>query len=305
MPPAIKNFIRRDEAVFLLAWCSGYIGAKIGLPFTGTFTLLFYRYVLVVLIVAVFVTWKRQWVKPTAASLIIGFLGHFIWMSTVYKSLELGMSAGAAALIAAMQPALTALLAPALLGEANTKRQWLGIAIGFAGVCIFVSQDVVLGGVAAWIYLLPAAATASLTAVTLLERRGELSATTAPIPIATSLFYQAAITAALLAPLAWWFEGFHAAWTQPVFALSLLWLAVFPTLVAYGVMLHLIRTRDAARVSALQYFVPPVTMLLAYAAFGEELTLYGLLGLAVTAVGFYFLHRTAADHYCKVFVCHK
>lgn len=300
----LKNFIQRDEVLFLFAWCSGYIGAKIGLPLAGTYTLLFYRYALVVVLVGAYVTWRRQWVRPTAASLTIGFLGHFVWLVAVYQSLEHGMGAGAAALIAAMQPILTALLAPLVLGESNSMRQWLGIGIGFLGVCIFVSQDVLFGGISAWVYLLPGISTASLTAVTLMERRGKLSTETAPIPIMTSLFWQGAITLVLLAPLAWAFEGFAAEW-QPVLLFSVAWLAVFPSLVAYGVMLHLIRTRDAARVSALQYFVPPVTMVLAYVAFGEQLNGYGLLGLLVTAIGFYFLHRNAAVHYCKAFVCHK
>jgi len=34
------------EAAFLLVWSSGFIGAKFGLPYAGTFTFLFRRYLL-------------------------------------------------------------------------------------------------------------------------------------------------------------------------------------------------------------------------------------------------------------------
>ena len=43
-------------------------------------------------------------------------------------------------------------------------------------------------------------------------------------------------------------------------------------------MFRLIRTRDATRVSALQYFVPPTTMIIAWLVFGEVLSVNGMVG---------------------------
>ena len=51
------SFMKPDEALFLLLWSSGYIGAKIGLPLAGTFTLLFLRYALVI-------CWWLLWFPP-------------------------------------------------------------------------------------------------------------------------------------------------------------------------------------------------------------------------------------------------
>jgi drug/metabolite transporter (DMT)-like permease len=59
------------------------------------------------------------------------------------------------------------------------------------------------------------------------------------------------------------------------------------SILSFFLMLHLIRTRNAARVSSLQYFVPPVTMLIAWPVFGEALSLLGFMGLFITAGGFY------------------
>ena len=72
--------------------------------------------------------------------------------------------------------------------------------------------------------------------------------------------------------------------------LVVLWLVVG----AYGLMFRLIRTRAATRVSALQYFAPPVTMLIALPVFGEALTINGLAGLLVTSAGFWLMARGAA-----------
>ena len=55
------TFLRCDETLFLLLWSSGYIGAKLGVPLAGTFTLLFWRYALVIVIVGLIVTWRDEW----------------------------------------------------------------------------------------------------------------------------------------------------------------------------------------------------------------------------------------------------
>ena len=164
-------FLRRDELLFLVLWSSGYIGAKIGLPHAGTFTLLFYRYLLAIIIVAVVVTFLHGWRKPDFSTLLTGVFAHFVWLVAILKAFEFGIGAGAAALIAALQPILTGALAPFLLNERNTKLQWLGILTGLVGVVVFVNADSGNSNVALWVYSLPFIATASLTFITILERR--------------------------------------------------------------------------------------------------------------------------------------
>lgn len=296
----MMTFLRRDEALFLLFWSSGYIGAKLAVPLAGTFTLLFWRYALVIVVVGLIVTWRDEWRRPDAGTFLTGFWAHFVWLVAILKALEFGIGAGAAALIAAMQPAFTALLAPLFLNERNSILQWVGVGVGFAGVVIFIGADSGASGAALWVYALPVLATASLTFVTLWERRRasiklEIAANTSSpsepdMPIFTSLFWQGALTVLLLLPLAQQFENFAADWRIELF-LGVIWLAVIASVGAYGLMFHLIRTRAATRVSALQYFVPPVTMLIAWFVFGEGLTLNGLAGLIVTSAGFWLMAR--------------
>lgn len=42
--------------LFVVVWSSGFVGAKYGLAFAGPFTILFWRYLLVVLLLAVLVS---------------------------------------------------------------------------------------------------------------------------------------------------------------------------------------------------------------------------------------------------------
>lgn len=289
------TFLRRDEALFLLLWSSGYIGAKLGVPLAGTFTLLFWRYALVLAVVAIIVTWRGEWRRPDAGTFLTGFWAHFVWLVAILKAFEFGIGAGAAALIAAMQPVLTALLAPVILGERNSALQWAGIAVGFAGVVIFIGADSGMTGAALWVYVLPGLATASLTFITLWERwrtARPCANASPPMPIFTALFWQGALAAALLLPLAERFEGFAADW-QAELVLAIIWLAVVVSVLAYALMFRLIRTRDATRVSALQYFVPPTTMIIAWLVFGEVLSVNGMAGLLVTSAGFWLMARGA------------
>lgn len=289
---SVMSLLRRDKILFLLVWSSGYIGAKYGLPHAGTFTLLCLRYLLVIAVMAVIVTIRREWRRPDSGTFLTGFLAHFVWLVVIFKAFEFGISAGAEALIAAMQPALTALLAPVFLNERNSWLQWAGIAVGFLGVVIFVGADRTATGAALWVYLLPLLASASLTFITIWERR-RTSNPAGDMPIFTSLFWHAALTAGLLVPLALWFEKFAATWNGDL-VFSVIWLVVVVLVLAFGLIFHLIRTREATRVSALQYFVPPVTMILAWIVFAEALTLNGMAGLGVTMAGFWLMQRGAA-----------
>ena len=87
------NFLRRDEALFLLLWSSGYIGAKLGVPLAGTFTLLFWRYALVLAVVALIVTWRGEWRRPDAGTFLTGFWAHFVWLVAILKAFEYGIGA--------------------------------------------------------------------------------------------------------------------------------------------------------------------------------------------------------------------
>jgi drug/metabolite transporter (DMT)-like permease len=284
-----RRIIGADELLFLLLWSSGYIGSKIGLPLSGTFTLLFFHYVIAVLLVGAYVNLRSEWHRPDHRSLLIGFLGHFLWRIAVLKALEFGISTGSAVLIAAMQPVLTALTAPYLLAERNHLYQWLGVLAGFVGVAVFVWGDAEFSGIPLVIYLLPSIAMISLTAITIIERRGA-ARMTPMLPIMTSLFWQLLVTLICLAPLADWVEGFAAEWVLP-FVFSIVWLGVVVSILSFFLMLHLIRTRNAARVSSLRYFAPPVTMLIAWSVFGKALSFFGFMGLFITAGGFFLIHR--------------
>jgi drug/metabolite transporter (DMT)-like permease len=104
------------------------------------------------------------------------------------------------------------------------------------------------------------------------------------LAVDVGLFYQCLGTALAVTIPAFLLEGLATEW-DPVLIGALLWLTLGVSLAAYAFMWLLIERIDATRVASLFYFGPPVTMLMAWVAFGDSLLATDLIGLGVIAVG--------------------
>jgi drug/metabolite transporter (DMT)-like permease len=283
------------ELLFVLLWNSGFIGAEYGLPFAGPWTLLFWRYAALTTILGLWLglrgrlTWPgRQAVGYTA---LVGVLAHGVWLSCALISLNLGVPAGIVALVTALQPLLTGTLSGVVLGERTDAWQWLGLILGFCGVVIAVGARLSLDTtIPVSGYLIPFGSVIAITAASLLQRRREQHGATTRLADDTILFYQSAATALALLLPAWWLEAFATEWTLPFIA-TMSWLVLVVSLGAYWSMWRLLVRHDATRVASLFYLSPPVTMLMAWAAFDDQLILSDVLGLAVAGVGVMLVYR--------------
>jgi drug/metabolite transporter (DMT)-like permease len=95
---------------------------------------------------------------------------------------------------------------------------------------------------------------------------------------------QFAAAGLVLLPLSLAFETRAVEWTGSfVFALG--WLVLVLSFGAISVLLLLIRRGAATRVSSLMYLVPPVTALVAWMLFDEQLTTSAFAGMALAAAG--------------------
>jgi drug/metabolite transporter (DMT)-like permease len=283
------------EALFVLTWNSGFIGAEFGLPNAGPFTQLFWRYLTLTGLLAAWLALARRLTWPgwpaAGTAAVVGVLAHGVWLSCALVALDLGVPAGVVALVTALQPLVTGALSGPVVGEPTAPRQWLGLGVGFLGVAIAVGGRLAGDGPApAAGYLLPFLAVLAITAASLTQRRLERDGAARRLPLAETLLFQAAATALALLPPALLLEGLATHWT-PAFVAATAWLVGVVSLGAYGLMWVLIARRDATRVASLFYLSPPVTMVMAWLAFGDPVTGGDLLGLAVAAAGVALVHR--------------
>ncbi|TFI59290.1 DMT family transporter [Sphingomonas parva] len=278
-------------ALFVLLWSTGFIGARLGLPHSGPLTFLSLRYgVALVLLALVALATRAPWPRRPAAIghyAVAGLLVHGLYLGGVFVGISLGVEAGVSALIVGLQPLLTAALAGALLGERVSARQWLGLALGLAGVALVLAGKLGQGPGDALGSLACVAALLGITAGTLYQKRF-----CADMDLRTGGVVQFAAAGLATAPLALLGEGWAVDWTGE-FVFALLWLVLVLSIGAVTLLYLLIRRGAAAEVASLFFLVPPCTALIAWPLFGETLGAAALAGMLLTAAGVAMASRRA------------
>jgi drug/metabolite transporter (DMT)-like permease len=276
-------------ALFVLLWSTGFIGAKLGLPYAEPLTFLLIRFACVIgLLGLLAIGLRRPW--PRSAQqyghlAVAGSLLHGGYLSGVFSAINNGMGAGVVALIVGVQPLLTAFLGGWMLAERLNLRQWVGFVLGFGGVVLVVWDKLGVGGVTLASLLLSAMALLSMTAGTLYQKRY-----CGAMDLWSGSVVQFAAAALVLLPFALAIETMQVSWTgRFVFALS--WLILVLSIGAISLLHILIKRGAATRVSALFYLTPPTTAVLAYLVFDERLTPTALAGMALAALGVWLALR--------------
>jgi drug/metabolite transporter (DMT)-like permease len=281
--------LRAMPIVFVLIWSTGFVVARFGMPYAPPLTFLSWRYALSVLAFAVWIrlsraAWpvgRQQWLHLA----VTGVLMHAGYLGGVWAAVKGGIGAGTVALIVGLQPVLTALWVSASGQERRaTGRQWLGLALGLAGLLLVVGQKLGVGEVRAGTLTLAVLALFSITAGTLYQKRYVVRC-----DVRTANTVQLAAAFAVSAPLAM-LESGGIDW-QPQVIGAMAWSVLVLTLGGSSLLYLLVQRGAATSVSSLMYLVPPCTALLAWLMFGELLTASVLFGLALTALGVWLVVR--------------
>lgn len=293
------------ELLFVLLWNSGFIGAEYGLPYAPPLTLLLWRYLALSGLLGLWLVATGRWAWPgrqaAGRTALVGVLAHGVWLGCALAALDMDVPAGIVALVTALQPMLTGAFAGVVAGEHTDARQWVGLTLGFCGVAIAVGARLSVDASTPVVgYLLPFGSVVAITAASLLQRRWAQQGQHKPLAMDTTLFIQSTATALALALPAWWIEGLATQWTPPFIA-TMAWLILAVSLGAYAAMWRLLDKQEATRVASLFYLSPPVTMLMAWIAFGDGLRLTDLAGLVVAGIGVLMVYRigTAPDTVAK------
>src|SRR5688572_17062481 len=140
--------------VFVLIWSTGFVVARYGMPHAPPLGFLAWRYALSIAAFALWIAWSRPaWPRSGAQWLhlaVTGALMHGGYLGGVWAAVKADISAGTVALIVGLQPLLTAVWVSASGAEHRVSaRQWLGLALGLAGLLLVVSRKLGVGEVTA------------------------------------------------------------------------------------------------------------------------------------------------------------
>lgn len=285
----IKRPITILSVGFVLLWNSGFIAAEYGLPYTGPYTLLFWRYLALTLLLFIYliVRGRLRWQgwKVACTNMLIGILAHGVWLICVLLALDKDVPAGIVALLVSLQPLTTGAFSGFITGERTHFFQWMGLIVGFLGVVVTVSFRIDPGdNQSLFGYLIPLGSVGGITVASLIQRKMEIRNKNSKLPVDITLFYQSLGTVLVFTLPAFVLENFATEWKSS-FILTLIWLTVAVSAGAYTLMWMLIERIKATRVASLFYLGPPVTMLMGWTAFGDRVEIMDITGLVIVLGG--------------------
>ena len=271
-------------ALFVLLWSTGFIGARLGMPYAEPVSFLVLRYsIVLVLLLVLALVMKAPWPGRRLAlhSMVVGMLLHGGYLGAVFWAIDRGLPAGITAMIVGLQPLSVAVLAGLVLGERISLRHWGGLAIGLAGLIMVVGLKISPGnaGITPFNVAVVVGAMLASTAGTIYQKRFA-----AHVPLRTGTIWQylgALVPSAIYALL---FESFEFYWNGDlIFALA--WLVIVLSIVSIFLLMVLIRQGSVSQVASLFYLVPASTATIAFFLFGEQLDGVQLVGMVLCALG--------------------
>lgn len=271
------------SVALIVTWSSGFIGAELAARAEGEpITVLTWRFVVLagILVVAMLVA-RRRWPRWSSwrRQGTIALLSQFGYLLMIFEGVRFGVDGGTASLIAALQPMLVATVAGRFLGERANAWMWSGMLLGFAGVALVVSGQLDASGAPLWAFALPVVGVLCLGTGTVLQRRWHMHD-----DLLQTIAMQSIVAAGafLLVALV---RGQAAPPTSLDLWGAILWLVVLASLGGYVLYVTVTRSHGATFVSTMLYLTPPTTMLWVWLVFGSPVSVLGIVGMAVAAVG--------------------
>lgn len=276
------------EAALVISWSAGFVGIRFAIDHAPLFLILLWRSLVSGLILLPFALaiGPKIRMKDAVPQMFFGALAMSGYLAGFALAISHGVPTGLVALITDMLPLAVAILSWPVLGQALTARQWLGSFIGLTGVLIASGWSLDIGNVPLWAYGLPVLGTLSLALATLLQKRSPAGA----MPVHQSLCIQCLSASAIFALFAWR-EGSVLPVLDSGFVGGILWLVFVATFGAWSLYYLALKKSSPARVTAILYLSPPVTMIWAFIMFGEPLSWAMAAGLVVSLAGIVLVAR--------------
>jgi drug/metabolite transporter (DMT)-like permease len=287
-----KLWVAVTPAVFVFIWSTGFISARLGMPYSPAMSFLAIRCALSVLCFLLWIglttgfksiKWpgnRQQWIHL----LLTGALVQAGYLSGVWLAIKEGMGAGLTALIVGLQPILTALWVGLISKQERVDlRQWAGLALGFSGLALVVSGKLTVGlEVTPYTLGWTLFSLVSITTGTLYQKRF-----VAPIDVRVGNGIGLASAALVCLPFAL-MDTAPMIW-HPQLMLAMGWAVLGLSLGGSSLFYMLVQRGAATSVTSLLYLVPPTTAAIAWLLFDEHISLLTIVGTLLCALGVWFV----------------
>jgi drug/metabolite transporter (DMT)-like permease len=288
---------RFAPALFVLLWSSGWIAPVYASWHSTAEMFLSARFGLAAIAFALLslatgALWPRD-PKTILHGLVSGALLHGAYLGGVWWAIFNGVPASASGVIAALQPLMTAALAPWLIKERLSRTQLAGLVLGFAGILIALVPNFEAGQAGALSErVVPIAVnmTAMLSAVlgTLYQKRFVTSG-----DMRTTAVWQYIGALAIVGPLALFGEAPKFDFSLSL-GLVLAWSVIVLSMGGVGLLLYMIRRGQVSRAASLIYLMPPAVAIESFIFLGEPLGPFMIVGTVIVVFGVWLAGRKQA-----------
>ncbi len=280
--------VRIFPLIFVFLWSSAFITTKPIIDNSDPFAALAFRFFFVAIGFYLFSLYSKKSIiinqKNLIESVLSGILFHGFYLGGVFYSISVGMPTGIAALIVTLQPILTNAMSGPILGEKVTKKQWIGVFLGFIGASLVLGLDVgsdipLLGLIATIVALI------AITTSTIWQKKLSNN-----LPLTVSNFYQAVggclfhilIIFTFAQPYIDFSQTFIIAMSHQIFLVSF---------GAFTILMYLIKKNSASKTVSIFFLIPATSAFMAWLFLNESLTNLDLLGFLITTIGVYIATR--------------
>lgn len=278
--------------IFCLLWSSGFVPSKIGVTDCPPLIFLTVRFLIAgALIMGISALRGDEWnmsQRDVIAFALIGIANNALYVGLGYIGLKT-ISAGLNALIVSANPVFTAVLAAAFLGEQITWRRVAGLLLGVAGVAWIVADRISAGSDSPVGIAFAIGALVSVVAGTILFK---ILAPKGSLWIGNGI--QNLSGGIAVAPFAFMLSDVGDIVWSGRLLVSLVWLIVLGSIVAFLLWFYLLTVFGATAASAYHFLMPPLGMLFGWMVLGEHVAARDLLGIIPVALGIYLVTRPAA-----------
>ena len=274
--------------IFITLWSSAFITTKPLIDNSDPFSALAFRFSIVTLGFLLFSLYSKKKIlvnrKNFLESFFSGVLFHGLYLGGVFYSISIGMPTGIAALIVTLQPILTNALSGPILKEKVSKKQWIGVLLGFSGAALVLGLDIgsnipVMGLIATIIALI------AITTSTIWQKKLSNN-----LPLSVSNMYQGLGGVSFHMIIIIFFARPYIDFTQ-TFILAMSHQIFLVSFGAFTILMYLIKNNSASKTVSIFFLIPATSAFMAWLFLNESLTNLDLLGFLITTIGVYIATR--------------
>ena len=280
--------IKTFPFIFIVLWSSAFITTKPLIDNSDPFSALAFRFSIVTLGFFLFSLYSKEKILISKRfffeSFFSGVLFHGLYLGGVFFSISKGMPTGIAALIVTLQPILTNALSGPILNEKVSRKQWVGVLLGFFGAALVLGYDIgsnipLIGLVATIIALI------AITSSTIWQKKLSNN-----LPLSVSNMYQALGGVAFHIIIIIFFVKPYINFTQ-TFIIAMSHQIFLVSFGAFTILMYLIKNNSASKTVSIFFLIPATSAFMAWLFLNEKLTHLDLLGFLITTIGVYIATR--------------